>query len=413
MTQYGMTSQGFVPKRLSDIIFSLNDRIGDIVDPATGEFPFQNATDDSILQQVLGVVAEGLSECWEAGYDGSVQFDPLKNSGAGQAGTVQLNAMLLKAGAQTLCRQKVMGKNGTTIPKGARVATEDGLQTYTFTEPVFIGANGEAEGQVQCTVKGAVSPKDGTVISIQTPTEGWLGTTNLETLAVGSAQETEGEVRRRQQRSTSLTSYRQIEAIYAAVVNVPGVIYCRAYQNSKTYPVDERGIPFKEVAAVVEGGDPREIASVIFYRLGVSQLGYGNTVEVFYDTQGISYPIAFSRPFEKVVAVTVDVEILNRSLFPDNGAALIQQAIIDYAQYGGTGNEDGFPPGADVICTRLYTPVNTIAGHKVTRLVIGLGGLVSEKGDVQFSEADIPIAWNEVARFYPENITVNVRSAGT
>lgn len=409
MTQYGMTPQGFVPKRLADIHESLNTRVADIVDPATGEFPFQNATDDSILQQVLGIVAEGLSECWEAAYDGSVQFDPLKNSGAGQAGTVQLNAMLLKTGAQTLCSQKVMGKNGTTIPKGARVSTEDGLQAYIFTAPVFIGGSGEAEGLVQCTVKGAISPKDATVIFIQTPVAGWLGTTNLETLAVGSVQEAEGEARRRQQRSTSLTSYRQIEAIYAAVVNVPGVIYCRAYQNSKTYPADERGIPFKEVAVVAEGGAPRDIASAIFYRLGVGQLGYGNTVEVFYDTQGISYPIAFSRPHEKPVAVAVDVEILNRSLFPDNGAALIQQAIINYAQYGGAGNEDGFPPGADVICTRLYTPANTIPGHKVTRLVIGL---MLESGATQLSEADIPIAWNEVARFYPDNIIVNVRAVG-
>lgn len=409
MTQYGMTPQGFVPKRLSDIIFSLNDRIGDIVDPKTGEFPFQNATDDSILQQVLGVVAEGLSECWEAAYDGSVQFDPLKNSGAGQAGTVQLNAMLLKPGAHTLLRQKVMGKNGTTIPAGARVATEDGTQAYAFVESVSIGPSGEAEGQVQCVVKGAVTPKDGTVISVQTPVPGWLGTANVETLATGSPQETESEVRRRQQRSTSLTSYRQIEAIYAAAANVPGVIYCRAYQNAKAYPVDERGIPFKEVAVVAEGGDPREIASAIFYRLGVGQLGHGNTFEVFYDTQGVSYPISFSRPYEKPVAVAVDVEILNRSIFPDNGAALIRQAIIDYAQYGGMGNEDGFPPGADVICTRLYTPVNTVPGHRVTRLAIGL---VPNAGEAVLSDADIPIAWNEVARFYPDNITVNVRAAG-
>lgn len=407
MIQYGMTPQGFVPKRLADIHESLNTRVADIVDPATGEFPFQNANDDSILQQVLGIVAEELSECWEAAYDGSVQFDPLKNSGAGQAGTVQLNAMLLKTGAQTLCRQKVMGKNGTTIPKGARVSTEDGLQAYIFTEPVFIGGSGEAEGLVHCTVKGAISPKDATVISIQTPVAGWLGTTNLETLSVGSTQEAEGEARRRQQRSTSLTSYRQIEAIYAAVVNVPGVIYCRAYQNSTTYPADARGIPFKEIAVVAEGGDPHAVAESIFYRVGLGQLGYGNTTEVFYDRQGISYPISFSRPAEVPVTVQVDVRVLNRALFPDNGADLIRQAIIAYAAYGGKGNEDGFPPGADVICSRLYTPVNSVSGHKVTRLVIGT---VPPEGSPVLSDADITILWNAVARFLPENIAVNVMS---
>ena len=150
---YGMTPQGFIPKRLAQILADLNENVADIVDPGTGEFPFQNATDDSILQQVLGVFAEGLSECWEAAYDGSVQFDPLKNSGAGQAGTVQLNAMLLKPGAYTIVEMELTGKNAT-IPQGSRIASEDGLQTVATMEPVFIDASGTATVRAQYTTKG-------------------------------------------------------------------------------------------------------------------------------------------------------------------------------------------------------------------------------------------------------------------
>jgi hypothetical protein len=90
-------------------------------DKDASPFPFQNATDDSILQQVLGVFSEGLSECWEAAYDGSVQFDPLKNSGAGQAGTVQLNAMLLKPGAYTIVEMEIPQYEGWKISEGVYI----------------------------------------------------------------------------------------------------------------------------------------------------------------------------------------------------------------------------------------------------------------------------------------------------
>ena len=52
--QYGMTGAGFIPKRLADIQSDLNLELANIVDPSTGEYPFQNAADDAILQQVVG-----------------------------------------------------------------------------------------------------------------------------------------------------------------------------------------------------------------------------------------------------------------------------------------------------------------------------------------------------------------------
>lgn len=407
MTDCGMTPEGFVPKRLADILADLNAGIADIADPESGEFPFQNVSDDSILQQILGVFAAGLSECWEAAYEAAVQFDPLKNTGAGQAGTIQLNAMLLKAGSATIVRLRLKGKAGTFVPGGSQVAGADGKQVYAIVDGVTIAATGQAEVEARCTEKGPFAPAANTIINIRTPVSGWFSATNIVTLSVGTAQETEEEARRRQQRSTSLTSYRQIEAVYAAVMNVPGVIYCRAYQNDKTYPEDERGIPFKEVAVVAEGGDAAEIAAALFLRFPLGVVGHGNTTEVFYDAQGISYPISFSRPREIRVAVAVDVTVTNRAEFPDTGADLIRQAIVEYAAYGGNGNEDGFPPGADIVCSRLYTPVNSVAGHKVTRLAIAVA---PGAGLPAFSGADIPVAWDEVGRFALGDIAVTVNS---
>ena len=395
-SSYGMTLAGFIPKRLADIQNDMNASIALIVDPHTGEYPFQNVTDDAVLQQVVGVFASALEEAWEAAYEASVQFDPQKNTGAGQSGTVQLNAITRKAGTKTILTFDLTGTPGVLVPAGALIAAASGETAYALQENVIfpVAEDGQrtshAAARGVCTEYGAFDPEPGTVNTIQTPVAGWFNASNTATESVGTAQETDEELRKRQQRSTQLTSYRQIDAIYASVLAVEGVTYCRAYQNATTYPVDERGIPFKEVAVVAEGGDPAAITDALFLRFPVGVIGHG------------SIPISFSRPTPIPVYVNVIVEITNRSEFPDNGIQLIKEAIVAYAQYGDTSNTEGFPPGEDVIRTRLYTPINSIAGHEIILCEIG-----TEQDAL--AEGNIPIAWNQVATFDVGDITVTVR----
>ena len=73
---------------------------------------------------------------------------------------------------------------------------------------------------------------------------------------------------------------------------------------------------------------------------------------------------------------------------------------MTYAQYDLQATE-GFAPGIDVIRTRLYTPVNEVPGFKINSLKIG-------KSSQGTSENDIDIAWNEVAVFKEENISIEV-----
>ena len=407
-SSYGMTLAGFIPKRLADIQNDMNASIALIVDPHTGEYPFQNVTDDAVLQQVVGVFASALEEAWEAAYEASVEFDPQKNTGAGQSGTVQLNAITRKAGTKTILTFDLTGTPGVLVPAGALIAAASGETAYALQENVIfpVAEDGQrtshAAARGVCTEYGAFDPEPGTVNTIQTPVAGWFNASNTATESVGTAQETDEELRKRQQRSTQLTSNRHIDAIYPSVQAVEGVTYCRAYQNATTYPVDERGIPFKEVAVVAEGGDPAAITDALFLRFPVGVIGHGSISITKYDQQGVGYPISFSRPTPIPVYVNVIVEITNRSEFPDNGIQLIKEAIVAYAQYGDTSNTEGFPPGEDVIRTRLYTPINSIAGHEIILCEIG-----TEQDAL--AEGNIPIAWNQVATFDVGDITVTVR----
>lgn len=399
---YGMTDQGFVPKRLAEIQSDLNLSLAEITHPETGEQPFINATDDSILQQLVGVFSEALADCWNAAYAGAVQFDPLKNFGAGQSGTVQLNAMLRKAGAATVIEMQLGGTAGTRIPSGSLVATQDNQYTYALIDSVVLDSAGHGSMQARETAFSGISPELGTVVRIMSILPGgeWTTAKNTALVSEGRVEETDEELRVRQQRSTSLTSYRIIEAIYAAVIALPGVLYCRAYQNPRTYPADDRGIPFKEVAVIVEGGADKDIAEALFLRFPTGQIGYGDITEILYDAQGYPNPISFSRPKDLDIWVAIKITITDRSSFPDNAPELIAENIIEFAKYGGAGSANGFPPGSAIIRSRLYTPINNVAGHSVTSLLIGTSAVVAAD--------DIAMLWNQVGRFDTSRIQITI-----
>lgn len=398
-SEYGMLPQGFVPKRLVDINNDLLERIQTIQDPKTGDYPFENVTGDTIVSQLVGIFSNALSECWEAAYDASIQFNPLYNTGAGQSGTVQLNGIVRKPGSATIITCLCKGTAGTRILQGSLVGDRLGTYSFAAMSNLVIGSNGTVSGRFQCTAKGAFDPALGSINTIQTATAGWYSVSNTRTDSVGSNEETDDELRKRQQLSTSLTSYRQIEAIYSAIIAVDGVTYCRVYQNALTNPEDSRGIPYKEISPVVVGGEPEDIANAMFLRMPVTIQGYGNTLVTLRDRQNQPYNIRFMRPTMVPVFVDITIRVTDSAVFPSNYAELIKQSIVDYSVYDNMANT-GFPPGEPVIRTRLFTPINDACnGFSIVNMTIGTSAEAQGK-------VDIPIDWNEASEFTVDNITV-------
>lgn len=396
---FGMTNTGFKPKRFADVLDSLTNRIKSISNPDTGEYPFVNETADGLLLQVTSVIAEEIAICWEQAYLASVQFDPQNASGVALRGLVQINAINPSYGTPTQLPIVVRGTAGTVIPAGSRISSTDGSQIYEVQESVVIPASGEATANTLCTEVGANNPAPGTIIQIQTPIFGWNYASNASATSIGTNADTDTTLHVKQSRATAATSYRQVDAIIAGIMTIPGVSYARLYVN-KTLTTDARGIAGKTMAAVVVGGLDADIANVLRLKAGSLDNFAGNLPEPieYVGELGDVETIDFYRPTEVPIYISIGITVTESGVFPEDAVDKIKQAIVNYAVYDQEGVA-GFPPGADVLVSRLYTPINSVPGFKVDSLQIG-------KTAGTLSTNDIAIAWNELATFDASRITI-------
>lgn len=396
---FGMTNTGFKPKRFADVLESLTNRVKGISNPDTGEYPFVNETSDGLLMQYTSIIAEEIATCWEQAYLASQQYDPLNASGVALRGLVQINAINPSYGTPTQLPVVLRGTTGTVIPAGSKISSTDGSQVYEVQESVVIPAGGEITANTICTEVGANNPAPGTIIQIQTPIFGWNYASNTLATSVGTDADSDTTLHIKQSRATAATSYRQVDAIIAGIMKVPGVTFARLYVN-KTLTTDERGIAGKTMAAVVVGGLDADIANVLRLKAGSLDNFAGNlTTPIEYVGElGDTETIDFYRPTEVPIYVSIAITVTESGLYPADAVDQIKQAIVDYAVYDQEGLA-GFPPGADVIVSRLYTPINSVPGFKVDTLMVG-------KSAGTLSTSDIAIAWNELATFDASRITI-------
>ena len=384
MSNFGLTAQGFKPKLLADILSDTNAALALVQDPVSGEF--LDPTLDPLISQLSNVLLPGLAECWGAASDAANQFDPLKATGACLQGLVQINGILAFPGSFS---QVLMLLTGTgALEAGQQIASDDGNLIFTTDEDIAFNS-GSATVSATCTTEGPNEPSAGSISNILTPSVQWQAAQNIATLNIGTFPETDINLRSRQQTETNNTSYRQVEAIQAGILNVLGVIFCKVYQNKSATVVDVHGLPPKSVCALVEGGQDLDVANALFKKSGIGLDYFGASSVTLYDLQGFAYPILFQRPNVVVVTAVLNISMTDGS-FPVDGIAQIVAAIVAYAQF--EGGDIGIPPATNVILSRLYTPINTVPGFQINSL------LLSRDHNAP-AAVNIDIAWNEAAQF--------------
>ena len=403
----GVSPSGWESKRLADVLSDADQQLVTIDDPATGEFLETGLSSEDPAMQVVKVPLEGVGLAWQAMQLVYQQFDPNSATGASQSNLVQLNGINRLDASPSIVTLTLGGTPATVIPAGQLVSDANNVNQWSTLASVTLDGMGTADVQAACQVFGPVQGLAGTITNIVTPVPGWTSVTNAADAALGRNVETDTELRVRRDRSTMAPAASPVESVYANLANVPGVTYARVRQNN-TLLVDGNGIPGKSVAAVVVGGEDLDIAYALLARTGIASAWFGNTSQVLFDEQGESYTVSWTRPTPLPIYVGIELEIVNPSQFPADGIQQMKEAIIAYAQGGAPalGIDDGFsttgfPPGATVILSRLYTPINFIPGHRVVSLFIGTSQ--SPTGT-----ADIPTPWDEFPLFLEGNINITV-----
>ena len=160
-TTFGLTPQGFIPKRIADIRASVQANLNAVTDQVSGETLVVDLNDNSVISQFAGIICEEIADCWTAAAAAYLQFDPLYNTGAGQSGTVQLNGLIRTPPTATVLNLLLGGTVGATIPAGALVSTLDQLYQFKLTADAVIGAGGTVEAEAICTTLGDVIKIEG------------------------------------------------------------------------------------------------------------------------------------------------------------------------------------------------------------------------------------------------------------
>jgi uncharacterized phage protein gp47/JayE len=251
---------------------------------------------------------------------------------------------------------------------------------------------------VRCSEYGDNAQATNTLTKIDTPVIGWDSAFNVLPATVGRYTETDEELRLRFRNTKFTRSINILDSLYSDLVNVEGVTNVRVYENDTDEDVNIADIGTylledHSFLAVVLGGSPSDIADTIWKNKPTGIQSVGNTLQTVYDSQGFPHSIRYEIPNPTAVYVTMELET-DALLFPADGAAQIKQAILEYAA-------ENFSVGDDVAASRLYTPINSIAGHEVNYLYIGTAPSPS-------GSTTIPIEFNRIASFDPANIIINI-----
>jgi uncharacterized phage protein gp47/JayE len=298
---------------------------------------------------------------------------------------------------------------GYTVPAGLQVSDSNRVNIWATDADFTFNESGVANSVgASCTKRGATAANPGTLTYLVSVSGDVDTVTNPFAAVVGLPVESDNSLRRRRDLSTYAPSIGLVGSLSAAIKAIDGVTFARIYNNIGL-ATDSNGLTGKSIGCVVVGGNTTTIAQTIFQRISTGSGTSGNTTVTFQDNLGQTYPINFYRPSPISIDIQVNITLIEGDTFPQDGVQQIKSAIVAYAVGGASAlgisegfDNNGFPPGQDVILSLLYTPINSVPGHEITSI------LMKKTTDPTLLPANVPIAFNQVSNIVEANIEVNV-----
>ena len=256
------------------------------------------------------------------------QFNPATATGIFQDALAQLYFLQRQPTTSTIVACICTGLQGVVIPAGAIIQTTDGLQLTNTTEGV-IAASGSIELNFKLNETGPIQVGAGTATIIVTQIPGWDTVNNSSAGIVGRNEETQQEFATRIQKSVAINAQGTVNAIYAALANLSGVVAVVILENDSNSTVEKEGVDIEahSICISIYGGDKDAIAETIFLKKDAGCGTVGNTQVTYTDSRGTihNYNILIPTPLPIGVKITIN----NTANLPTNIKEQVQQAVLN------------------------------------------------------------------------------------
>lgn len=282
--------------------------------------------------------------------------------------------------------------SATVIGSTLKVIADDVVtqNTYSLSSNLFFSKVTKGL-TVVCTEIGVIEQNTGTIDTISTPIFGWDSVEQFEPAAVGSLRESDSALRSRFSAAKYTRGSNIVDALYSELISLDGVQNVTIYENI-TNVVDAKGIPPHSFMVLVRGGLEQEIAESIWRNRPAGITTHGNSVFLITDIFGNLKEVYFQRP--TFVDIYVSASLTTSENFPTNGFEDVRSALFAYIK-------SNAKVGEGVVYSRLYTPLNSVPGHQVDSLTIGLSPNPT-------GTSNILLGYDEIAKLEIGNIEVNV-----
>lgn len=305
------------------------------------------------------------------------QIDPDNADGFMQDAIARIYFLDRNPGAGTVVQCVCIGEIGTNIPVGAQAQDTSG-NLYLCTQAGQIGPSGTITLPFVNIVLGPIACPAGTLTGIYKQIPGWDTINNPADGVPGSLVETRAAFEARRANSVALNAHGSPDAIYAAVLDVPGVIDAFVVDNfentvlnygSTAYPI----APHSVYIAVV-GGAAQAIADAIYSKKDLGCGMNGNTTATVvapnYAPPAPQYVMTWETP--PALPIKFAVEISNIDTLPTNIVTLVKAALI--ATFNGVDGSTRVRVGALLLASKFYTGITAI-GPEVSVISILLGSV--------------------------------------
>lgn len=354
-------------------------------------------TPDSQDGQMVAIVAQALADVNAQAVVIYSSFNPSTAKGVALDTAVKTNGLTRHTATHSTADLRLVGQAGTTIRNGVAIDTNG--NRWMLPETVVIPVAGEITVTATAESAGDIVATAGAINRIGTATLGWQTVTNPSDAVVGSAQETDDELRTRQSQSTSLPSVSLWEGIIGAVLALDGVRRLSGICNNEDTPTSE-GVPGHTIALIVDGGEVAEIAETTYLKGGEGTGTYGSVSYPLMDKYGFPHTVRFSRPTS--VSIKAKVTIKPSATYLSDVATEIKQRIADYI--------NGLAIGVSVNLPRVISSAVKDCDTGVdTRF--DLQSLELARGDGALEAKSITIAWNEAVMCDFDDVTIEVQDA--